>query len=92
MAEHMIRVVGTAFGAFPPGTPTLLVSGFDPDAKAGFGAISMTNDPDLALRFPSVGEATEFYRRQSKTRPFRPDGEPNRPMTAFSIEVLLAAF
>jgi hypothetical protein len=33
----------------------------------------------------AVRDAWELWMRPSVTRPVRPDGQPNRPLTAFSI-------
>lgn len=41
-----------------------------------------------AMRFPSVSEAFDFWRQRSKTVPNRPDGKPNRPLTAVSVEII----
>lgn len=37
-----------------------------------------------ALKFPSALEALEFWRQANG---LRPDGKPNRPLTAFTIEI-----
>lgn len=58
---------------------------FDPDAHGGPGAIKLTSNRRLARRFASKGDAFEAWRQQSSVKPLRPDGKPNRPMTAFSI-------
>jgi hypothetical protein len=58
---------------------------FDPEAFDGRGDALFTDRPDLALRFETLGEAFELWRRQSRCRPLREDGEPNRPLTAFSV-------
>ena len=38
-----------------------------------------------AKLFPSLKDALDFYRQRSARMPTRPDGEPNRPLTAFTI-------
>lgn len=60
---------------------------FDPDANEGRGHVGLTGDPKKAKTFGSQREAWEFWRQQSKVRPLRPDGKPNRPLTAFSIAI-----
>jgi hypothetical protein len=40
------------------------------------------------MRFKTAGEAWMLWRRPSRVRPVRADGKPNRPLTAFTIEVL----
>jgi hypothetical protein len=57
----------------------------DPDAKFGFGDERWTDDLAKAKRFASFREAMECWKAQSSVRPYRPDGKPNRPLTAFSV-------
>jgi hypothetical protein len=57
----------------------------DLEAHDGRGDLKFTDHPDDALRFADVPEAFETWRRQSTTRPLRADGQPNRPLTAFSV-------
>jgi hypothetical protein len=65
---------------------------FDPDVHGPgkpypSGDAKFTVNPAKALRFATTGEAFEFWRQQSRVCPLRPDGEPNRPLTAFTIEI-----
>lgn len=60
---------------------------FDIANHTGRGPIPSTPDISKAKHFANAGEAIEFWRTQSKVRPLREDGEPNRPMTAYTIEV-----
>lgn len=59
---------------------------YDPDAFDGGGTVRITHDPAHALRFASLGDAFEFYRKPSTVRPYRSDGLPNRPLTAYTVE------
>lgn len=43
--------------------------------------------PELAMTFDSFAAALEYWKRQSTVRPLRPDGKPNRPFTAWSVEI-----
>ena len=52
------------------------------------GVVEVTQDIDKAHLFASMEEAMETWRRQSKAVPLRPDGKPNRPLTAFTVEVI----
>jgi hypothetical protein len=61
---------------------------YDPEAYNGRGFAEWTNDIERAMRFRTAGEAWMLWRRPSRVRPVREDGQPNRPLTAFSIEVL----
>lgn len=58
---------------------------FDVEAHGGRGEAQFTDRVERAMRFPSMGAAMEAYKTQSKTRPARPDGRPNRPLTAFNV-------
>lgn len=43
-----------------------------------------------AKTFPSVAEALEYWQQISPTVPVRPDGKPNRPLTAYTMETVHA--
>lgn len=58
------------------------------DTPCGRGRTTFTRDRTRAITFDSVGDAFEYWDQQSKTVPMRPDGEPNRPLTAFTVEIL----
>lgn len=49
------------------------------------GLLLVSDDPDTALVFPDAGAAMECWR---KSHGMRPDGQPNRPLTAFTVEVV----
>jgi hypothetical protein len=53
-----------------------------------YGAIVWTHDLARAHHYPSMFEAMAAYRTVNKTEPMRPDGRPNRPLTAFTIELV----
>jgi hypothetical protein len=59
---------------------------YDVEAHDGRGFASFTDDPAKAMRFTDISEAVTAWRTQSKVRPLREDGKPNRPLTAFSME------
>lgn len=59
----------------------------DPDARHGFGDDRWTADLAKALRFDTFDAAMTCWMAQSTKRPFRDDGKPNRPMTAYSVTV-----
>jgi hypothetical protein len=63
------------------------VKACDFEAHGGRGFVEFTPDESAALSFNSVNEAIEFWRTQSEVRPLRPDGKPNRPLTAYTVEV-----
>jgi hypothetical protein len=60
---------------------------YDPDAHNGRGEAQWTTDASLALAFSDAVEAHSYWTQTSRTMPIRPDGKPNRPLTAFTVEV-----
>lgn len=59
----------------------------DPDAKRGRGDDRWTADLGKAKKFASFEEAMRCWTAQSTRVPFRPDGKPNKPLTAYSVTV-----
>ncbi len=58
---------------------------YNPDVNGFKGDIQVTADRADAMRFPDAAAAAAYWRQQSKTLPHRPDGAPNRPLTAFTV-------
>jgi hypothetical protein len=63
------------------------VQEYDPEAYGGLGSVRVTDDPAAAVSFETGKEAIEFWRQIPASRPMRPDGGINRPLTAFSVEI-----
>lgn len=61
---------------------------FDPEALDGMGSFVWTPDKQNALHFDSALDAYLLWNMIPKCRPLRPDGEPNKPLTAFSVEIV----
>ena len=61
------------------------VTEFDPDFRDGLGRVDSTKDINKAKAFPDATAAFSFWKTQSKVRPTREDGRPNRPLTAFTV-------
>lgn len=59
----------------------------DVEAHDGRGDVTFTLLAHEALAFPDQVAAFEFWRQQSTARPLRPDGQPNRPLTAFTVSI-----
>lgn len=59
----------------------------DFEANAGVGHTILTKSVSEAMTFPTTDAAVKFYNTQSRSRPLRDDGEPNRPLTAFCVYV-----
>jgi hypothetical protein len=51
------------------------------------GSIHLTSDRDCARRFATAAEALTAWTTQSTVRPLRPDGKPNKPLTALTVEI-----
>lgn len=85
--SFVIRMVGTLFDGQFLEHADLEASATSPPSYPT-GDVIFTRDPQLALKFWSPEAALVYIKRQSKTVPLRPDGEPNRPLTAFSLEVV----
>lgn len=83
----IIRIVGLVDGRTTGAEGGYIVR-CDVEARGGRGALEVTQDPARALHFPDATWALRFVRRQSKTRPLRPDGQPNRPLTAYTVEIM----
>lgn len=64
------------------------VQSMDFEAMEGFGHLTVTKDIRKALHFAKVVEAMEFMHTVPKCHPKRPDGKPNRPMTAFTVGII----
>lgn len=78
--------------ADPLGSHTIYALGcgylkaFDHEAHDGRGEAIFTARIDEALRFNS-GNAFVCWTLIPKCRPLRPDGRPNKPLTAFTINI-----
>ena len=82
----VIKIVQRADGSPTPEAGRYIVQ-FDHDALRGRGTGHYLPEVKYALRFPNAAAAMAFWRRQSVLRPMRPDGEPNRPLTAYTVEI-----
>lgn len=90
MPEAVLLIVGVATGM-----PTEFDNQYvvEYDASRGDGrypiACHLVTTPDLekATRF-EFQDALELYCSVDQRRPTRYDGEPNRPLTAFTVEVV----
>lgn len=52
------------------------------------GSATPTQRIERAKRYATRADAMEAWRLPSTTYPVRPDGQPNRPLTAFNIELI----
>lgn len=85
----VIRIVdlqGVHVGGQPVPRDTYVIR-CDFDAAEGLGIVDVTTDIKLARKFAGTIEAMRYYNTVSKKHPVRPDGEPNRPLTAYTVEL-----
>src|SRR6185436_15351772 len=71
----------------PPEIEGQFLLSFDFDAFGGNGFGEFTWDVEMAKSFKTLRDAMEFWRTTSTVKPLRPDGKPNRPLTASTISV-----
>lgn len=87
------------FGNYQPTPPYILevvtaysearyLKSYDPDGHKGWGSIECTADPREAIQFQGWDEIKAFRDQQSTVRPAWPDGEPNRPLRALTIDIV----
>lgn len=101
MPEFVIRCVESASGGRAPSG--LYLSSYDPDWRPsravrranGYpehqtGKADWTADLAEAMKFPDAKAAWDCYVQGSSVVPVRPDGQPNRPLTAYTVEVIPA--
>ena len=72
--------------AEPPAVGSYLQD-YDPEYAGGRGQANWTTDPAKALIFNTGAEAVALYMSVPKTRPLRPDGKPNRPLTTYTVVI-----
>jgi hypothetical protein len=63
------------------------IKSYDPEAFDGRGDAMFTYDKEEAIKFEIKADAMKYWLQVPKSRPKRKDGRPNRPLTAFTIEI-----
>jgi hypothetical protein len=64
---------------------------YDIEKFDGRGHAEWTKDITQAMRFPDRAAAMLAWNMQSKVKPLRDDGKPNKPLTAFTVELIEVA-
>lgn len=90
MKRYVMRLWGSAYVGFTDHAEYL--KDFDADAHDGGGSVEATADPKEAMKFSTAGAGLELWRTPSTVRPLRDDGKPNRPLSAFTIEMIEMEF
>lgn len=85
-----IRIISSVDGS-PVKETGFFIKRFDVDAFNGRGHIVVTPDINEAMSFNGMAEAFKFWKQQSKIKPYRPDGRPNCPLTAYNVEMVTRA-
>jgi hypothetical protein len=83
----VIRVIAFANGVPCPIAGQYLES-FDFNAYRGRGFGTFVIDPRQAKHFASKAAAMVYWRTVSSKYPVRADGQPNRPLTATTCEIV----
>ena len=83
---YLMRAVGFAGGHDCPHAGQFLED-FQHDTPDGLGFGKFTSDPTKAKQFASRADAMIFWNKQSRVKPYRADGRPNKPLTALSVSV-----
>jgi hypothetical protein len=60
---------------------------YDPEAHDGHGDLVTTPELAEARRFDGFRSAWETWQAVPAARPLRDDGQPNRPLTAFTVSI-----
>jgi len=86
--DYVIQVLGLANGESMRGFEGQYVHSYTPDGHDGKGDLVLTPDIAKAKRYDDAMRAMEDWKAVSATHPTRPwDGKPNRPMSAFTVEI-----
>jgi hypothetical protein len=85
MTETWVMVIVYDQEDFFNDTNHIYLETFSAEAFAGRGYATTTANVEHAMKFPSLTAVMKTWKTQSKALPLRPDGEPNRPLTAYTI-------
>jgi hypothetical protein len=83
--NRIVKIIRAADGTATPHDGRYIVR-WHPHVRHGTLAVTSTADIEQATRF-TLREILETRRSISRVEPYRPDGEPNRPLAAITIEI-----
>lgn len=83
----VMKVWGRTNGSWIPERDTYLKS-YDPEAFDGIGHAEFTADIKDALVMQDTAEFFRIWSAIPQNRPTRADGSPNKPLTAYDVEVV----
>jgi hypothetical protein len=82
----IVQVIGASSGVPTPHDGRWVVE-WNPHVPFGTLALTSTDDPAKAKRFPSFEDVMRQRRTVSHVQAYRPDGQPNRPLSGIDIEI-----
>lgn len=84
----MVRIICAA--SFDVVTPHdgRYVKAWNPHTPFGVLAVTSTDDVSKARQFTNTAEAMKEWNTVSNIESVRPDGRPNKPLTAVTVEIL----
>jgi hypothetical protein len=80
-----VGVAGMIIGGDGNDPAGVYLHSYDPEFDDGYGAIHWTGDKSEAMKFPSLIEGWGLWQTVPVSRPVRADGQPNRPLTCFTV-------
>jgi hypothetical protein len=83
----VLKVGGRASGE-PCREAGQFIKAFDPDAHGGRGGVEFTRHASEAKVFDDMIAAVAFRNQTSKVKPLRSDGQPNRPLIAYTMTIV----
>lgn len=84
--KHALKICGSALGNASE-FDGQYVKTYDPHDGV-HGRIEVTADLQHAMHYDDIAAAMTEWKRINKNHPWRPDGKPNRPLTAFTVELV----
>ena len=87
MPECIVKVVGVAAGGDAGPHANRYVKQWNPHSPFGECWIDTVAEPWEARRFADLAQVVREQRTVSRVQQHRPDGKPNRPLTALTIQI-----
>lgn len=84
---YVIQVIDTAIPGLEPGCEDKFIASYS-EWEDGTFHIELVEQAEDAMQFNALHIAVKFWQTQSWSKPIRPDDKPNRPMTAYTVEIL----
>lgn len=79
----VLQIIDTAIPGLDPGCEGMFIVDYKED---DYGTIvGLSEQTSDAKQFEAPHEAMQYWQQQSEIAPLRPDGMPNRPLTAYTV-------